>query len=228
MENYLDLKNNKDNQKLKLAGEIIRKGGIIVFPTETVYGIGTNGLDKNAIKKLYEVKKRPLNKPISLLVSDFEMIEKVTKDITDIEYKLMKKFFPGPLTIILKKKNIIPDNLTNNENTVGIRMPEEEITKKLIEYAGVPIAASSANLSGEQSGIDFNNILEDFKEKIDYFIDGGKSKLGISSTVIKIVDGIPYILREGSIKEEEIEKYIKKCNKDVTKITYKCKKKFNQ
>ena len=133
MKNYLDFKNITEYEKLQEPAKIIKNGGIVVFPTETVYGIGTNGLDEKAIERLYKVKKRPLNKPISLLVSNIEMIENLAKDITDIEYKLMKAFFPGPLTIILKKKEIVPNILTANTDTIGIRMPDAEIARKIIE-----------------------------------------------------------------------------------------------
>ena len=204
MMDYLDCKDNIDFDKLKETSQIIKNGGIVVFPTETVYGIGTNGLNKEAISRLYEVKQRPTNKPISLLVSSIDMAEVVAKDITDMEYKLMEKFFPGPLTIILKKKNIVPDNLTNNTDTVGIRMPDNIIAKKLIEYANVPIATPSANISGKPSGTNIENIMEDFKDKVDYYIDGGQSKLGIGSTIVKIENGYPLILREGSISKEQI------------------------
>ena len=112
MQNYINFKSGNYYIKLKQPAEAIKNGGIVIFPTETVYGIGTNGLDEKAIKKLYEVKQRPLNKPISLLVNSFDMINEVAKDITDLEYTLIKKFFPGPLTIILKKKDIVPDILT--------------------------------------------------------------------------------------------------------------------
>lgn len=209
MNNYIDFKNEKDYEKLKEVANVIKQGGIVIFPTETVYGIGTNGLDELAIEKLYNIKERPLNKPISLLVSDFEMIKKVTKDISDVEYKIMKKFFPGPLTIILKKRDIVPDILTNGEDTVGIRMPDSEITRKLIEYVGLPIATTSANISGEKSGTNIEDIMTDFHGKVDYFIDNGKSKIGIGSTVIRIENNNIIILREGSIKKEEIEKIIK-------------------
>lgn len=205
MEKFLDLKNSKDYQKLRYSAEIIKNGGIVVFPTETVYGIGTNGLYKEAVQRLYKIKERPLNKPISLLVSDFEMIENVVKDISEIEYKIMKKFFPGPLTIILNKKDIVPDILTSGGSTVGIRMPEEEITRKLIEYAGVPIAAPSANISGKPSGIDIKDIIKEFGDKVNYYIDGGKSKIGISSTIVKAENNTIKILREGSISKKEIE-----------------------
>ena len=208
MEKYLNINNSKDYQKLRYPAGIIKNGGIVVFPTETVYGIGTNGLDKDAVKRLYNIKKRPLNKPISLLVSDFEMIEKVVKDISELEYKIMKKFFPGPLTIILNKKDIVPDIVTSGGSTVGIRMPDEEITRKLIEYAGVPIAAPSANISGEPSGIDIKDIIKEFGDKVDYYIDGGKSKIGIGSTIVKVENNTIKILREGSISKKEIEDLI--------------------
>ena len=208
MEKLLNLKNSTDYQKLRYPAGIIKNGGIVVFPTETVYGIGTNGLDKDAVKRLYNIKKRPLNKPISLLVSDFEMIEKVVKDISELEYKIMKKFFPGPLTIILNKKDIVPDIVTSGGSTVGIRMPDEEITRKLIEYAGVPIAAPSANISGKPSGIDLQEIIKEFGDMVDYYIDGGKSKIGISSTIVKVENNTIKILREGSISKKEIEDLI--------------------
>ena len=205
MNKYLDFRNETDYLKLKEPANIIKNGGIVVFPTETVYGIGTNGLNENSIKRLYEVKQRPLNKPISLLVSSIEMIEQVTQNISEIEYKLIKKFMPGPLTIILKKKDIIPNILTANGDTVGIRMPENKVALKLIEYAGVPIATPSANISGKPSGTDLKIIMKDFEEKVDYFIDGGKSKIGVASTIVQVIDEKTHILREGSISKEEFD-----------------------
>ena len=206
MQNYLDFKEKIDYTKLKEVAKTIKQGGIVVFPTETVYGIGVNGLNKNALKKLYEVKQRPLNKPISLLVNSIEMINQLTKNITKLEYALMKEFFPGPLTIILQKKDIVPNILTANSDTVGIRMPSNKIALKLIEYAGVPIATPSANLSGKPTGTNFKDIIKDFDGKADYFIDGKISKTGFASTIIKVTDGIPNILRQGPITVEQIKK----------------------
>ena len=200
---YLDLKNNKDYIKLIEPAQIIKNGGLVIFPTETVYGIGANGLDKNAIKKIYEAKQRPLNKPISLLVSNIDMIESVAKDITDIEYAIIKKFFPGPLTIILKKKETIPDILT-----IGIRMPANDIALNLINYAGVPLATPSANISGKPSGTNLKDIIKDFDGNVDCFIDDGPSKIGLASTIVKVVDGVPHILRQGSISIDEINSVI--------------------
>lgn len=208
MQKYFDFRNNIDLEELKEPAKVIRNGGIVIFPTETVYGIGTNGFDEKSIKKIYELKRRDSNKPISLLVSNMEMVEMVAKDISDLEYKLMRKFWPGPFTIILKKKSIVPDILTSNGDTVGVRMPSGEIAKKLIEYAEVPIAAPSANISGKPSGTDINDIMKDFEGKVDCIIDNGISELGVASTIVKVVDNIPYVLREGIITKEQIEEVV--------------------
>ena len=204
MEKYLDFKNNIDETKLEIAGKTIANGGLVIFPTETVYGIGTNGLDEKAIEKLYTIKQRDLNKPISLLVSSIDMVNQITCDISDIEYKLMNAFFPGPFTIILKKKSIISNILTAGKETVGVRMPDCEITQKLIEYANCPIAAPSANISGKPSGTNIDTIINDFYDKVDYIIDNGEAKIGLASTIVQVIDGIPHILREGSITKEQI------------------------
>lgn len=208
MKKYLDFKNRIEYEKLKEIGKIIRKGEIVIFPTETVYAIGTNGLDEDAIKNLYKIKQRSLEKPTSLLVSNMEMVETLAKDITNLEYKLMKTFFPGPLTIILKKKDIVPNILTGNTGTIGIRMPESEIARKLIAYANVPIAAPSANIANKPSGTNLKDILKDFQETVDYYIDGGESKIGLGSTIVKIENNVPVILRQGSITKEQIYKCI--------------------
>ena len=189
---------------LEKAAQFIKQGNIVVFPTETVYGIGTNGLDEKAVKKLYKVKQRPLNKPISLLVSNMEMVNQIAKDITETEYKIMGKFFPGPLTMILKKKAIVPDIVTSGQNTVGVRMPSGEMARKLVELAGVPVAAPSANITGQPSGTNLQEIKKHFEGKVDFFIDGGISELGVSSTIVQVIDGKPQILRQGSITLEQI------------------------
>ena len=193
---------------IEKAVELIKQGKIVIFPTETVYGIGTNGLDENAVRKLYEVKKRPLNKPISLLVSNMEMVNLIAKDITETEYKIMKSFFPGPLTIILKKKKNVPDIVTAGQDTVGVRMPRGDVARKLVELSGVPIAAPSANISGEPSGTNLQEIMKYFEGKVDYCIDGGNSELGLASTIVQVIDDKPMILRQGSITLEQINKIL--------------------
>ena len=152
MAKILDLKNDNEYNKLKEAAQIIKNCGLVLFPTETVYGLGANGLDENAVKKIYIAKGRNENNPINLLVSNMEMINNIAKHISDLEYKLMESFFPGPFTIILKKKSIVPSIVTANGDTVGVRMPSGIIAKELVELAGVPIAAPSANISGKPSG----------------------------------------------------------------------------
>ena len=193
---------------LDIATELIKQGKIVVFPTETVYGIGTNGLDEKAVKKLYEVKQRPLNKPITLLVSNMEMVESIAKDITETEYRIMEKFFPGPLTIILKKKEVVPEIVTAGKDMVGVRMPSGEIARKLVEMAGIPIAAPSANITGQPSGTNLQDITKNFKEEVDFYIDGGECEIGLPSTIVQVVDGRVQILRQGSITLEDINQTI--------------------
>ncbi len=133
MEKYIDFKNGIEYDKLKEVAEAINKSGIVIFPTETVYGIGANCFDVTAVNKIYEVKQRPKEKPLSVLVSDFSMIEEVAINISDVERKIMEKFFPGPLTIVLKKSPKVPDIVTAGGNSIGVRMPENEIALKLIK-----------------------------------------------------------------------------------------------
>ena len=208
MKKYFDWQQKINENELRETAKDLKNGKIAIFPTETVYGIGANGLDKNAIKKIYEAKQRPLNKPISLLVSNIDMIENVAKDITNIEYSIIEKFFPGPLTIILKKKETIPDILTAGSDTIGIRMPANDIALNLINYAGVPLATPSANLSGKPSGTNLKDIIKDFDGNVDCFIDDGPSKIGLASTIVKVIDGVPHILRQGSISIDEINSVI--------------------
>ena len=142
-----------------------------------------------------------------------EAIAFVLEVLLKPEYGLIKEFFPGPLTIILNKKDIVPDIVTAGGSTVGVRMPENEIAFKLIEYTGDPIAAPSANISGHPSGTELNTIMNEFKENVDYYIDGGKSKLGLASTIVQVIDGMPHILRQGVITKEQIEEVCKKYKK---------------
>ena len=208
MEKYLDLKNTTDYSKLKVAGEIIKNGGLVLFPTETVYGLGANGLDENAVKKIYKAKGREQDNPLILHVSNFDMVSKIAKNISDIEYTLMKTFWPGPFTIILDRKEIVPDIVTAGLDTVGVRMPSGLIAKELISYAGIPIAAPSANVSGRPSGTNISDIFEELSDKVDYIVDGGECEVGLESTVVRVVDGIPNILRPGKISPEDIKKAV--------------------
>ncbi len=204
---YIDLK-EKDFTKLEEPAKIIRDGGVVIFPTETVYGIGANALNAEAVKKIYEIKKRPLSKPINLLVNSIEMIEKVAKDITPLEHAIINEFFPGPLTIILQKKDVVPDIVTANGTTVGVRMPANEIALELIKKVSVPLATSSANISDKPSKTNIKDVMSVFSEVVDCCIDGGESKIGVASTIVQVINGVPHILRQGTITEEQINKLI--------------------
>ncbi len=206
MENYLDTRNSYQESKLEEIAMILKKGGIVLFPTETVYGIGTNGLDEKAVEKIYDIKKRNRKNPTNLLVSNMAMVEAITQDISPIEYKLMEAFFPGPFTIILKRKKIVPNIVTANSDLVGVRMPDSSIAKTLVELAGVPLAAPSANISGKLSGTDLTNIIDEFDNHLDFAINGGESKIGMESTVVRVIDNVPHILRPGFITPEQIKK----------------------
>ena len=187
---------------------IIKNGGVVVLPTETVYGIGCSCFNEESIKRLYEIKNRPYNKPISVLVSNIDMISRVAKNISDIEMKIIKHFFPGPLTIVLEKNDNIPDILTSNGTTIGVRMADNNIINTIIDKVDIPLAVSSANESGMDANINIDTIYEIFKDKIDYYVDGGISKIGVASTVVKVVNGEVIILREGIITKSEIENVI--------------------
>ena len=199
----------KEEEIQEAADEII-KGNLVLFPTETVYGIGANALDANAVKKIFEAKGRAQDNPLIVHVSDIKMVEEIVEEITDLARKLIENFWPGPLTIIFKRKSneIIPNVVTANLDTVGIRMPSNLIAKKLIEKSGVPIAAPSANISGEPSGTNLQEIMKYFEGKVDYCIDGGNSELGLASTIVQVIDDKPMILRQGSITLEQINKIL--------------------
>ena len=214
MQKYLDFRKEIEDEKLKDSAQTLKNGGIVVFPTETVYGIGANIWDEVAVKRLYEVKQRPFSKPISLLVSSIDMINEVAKDITELEYALMKEFFPGPFTIILKKKDIVPNIVTANLDTVGIRLPANEIALRLIKYAEFPIATTSSNISGKPSVTNLGDVMSEFEGKADCFIDGGPSEIGVASTIVQVIDGKVHILREGSISKAQIDKICLKYNKN--------------
>lgn len=204
----IDLKNSEDYDKIKDAAQVIKNGGLVLFPTETVYGIGANGLNEIAVKKIFEAKGRAQDNPLILHISNFEMLDEIATDITELEHKLMDFFWPGPFTIILNKKEIVPSVVTGGLNTVAVRMPSNKIANRLIQYAGVPIAAPSANISGRPSGTCLDDIYEELAAKMDYIIDGGKCEVGLESTVVKVENGEVRILRPGKITKEQIEQVV--------------------
>lgn len=206
-DNFLDLKNmtDKDLNKLDIPGKVIANGGLVLFPTETVYGLGANGLDENAVKKIYEAKGRKSDNPLILHIADFDMVDILASKVSPLEKMLMEAFWPGPFTIILDRKPVVPNCVTGGLDTVGVRMPSNEIARELIRRSGTPIAAPSANISGRPSGTNIEDIFEELAPKVDYIIDGGECQVGLESTVVRVIDDIPTILRPGKITPANIK-----------------------
>ena len=199
--------------KLAKAAEILAAGGLVAVPTETVYGLAANGLNAEAVAKIYEVKGRPETKPISLLVSGMEEVETLCEKIPESAYTLAQCFWPGPLTMILWKKPIVPALVTAGGTTIGVRCPAHEKTLALIQKAGFPLAAPSANLSGQPSPKNAQQVLAYFDGKIEGVIDGGPCAVGIESTIVDLTAHPPKILRLGGLSKEEIER---RANIEVT------------
>ena len=191
------------------AAEIIKSGGLVGVPTETVYGLAANGLDETAVMRLYEVKGRPEKKPISLLVSGMADTEQFCCDIPEEAYRLAEKFWPGPLTMILKKRDNVPSVVTAGGDTVGVRCPDHPKTLLIIERSGVPLAAPSANLSGQPSPKSAGDVLRVFDGRIEAVVDGGACTVGVESTIIDLTAQPPVILRQGGLARETIEQTLK-------------------
>lgn len=206
-EEYLD--NN-----IEKASKIIQNGGLVLFPTETVYGIGANALDDDAVRKIFVAKGRAQDNPLILHISDIKMLEQIAENISELEYQLMNTFWPGPFTIVLNKKKGIANVATCDGDTVGVRMPSNKIAHDLIKNAGVPIAAPSANISGKPSGTKLQDIIEELNDKVDYILDGGESDIGLESTVVRVINGEVKILRPGKITKEDIEKVVENVQVD--------------
>ena len=193
-----------DSASLSIAGEIIKKGGIVAFPTETVYGLGANAYDEDAVKKIYLAKGRPSDNPLIVHLADIKDIPKIAREIPEDAQKLIKKFAPGPFTLILKKQPDIPDTVTAGLDTVGVRIPSNMVARKFIKAAGVPIAAPSANISGKPSPTKAEHAIADLDGKVDAIIVGGNSSVGVESTIIDVTGEIPTVLRPGGITFEDI------------------------
>ena len=192
------------------AARILKAGGTVAFPTDTVYGLGAIYSDAEAVKKIFMAKERPQTKPLSILVSDISQVRMLAADISDEAYKLMQAFWPGALTIILRKNEHadIPDEVSAGGDTIGVRMPDSKAALKLIEAAGSPLAAPSANISGERSARIASEVIDDLDGRIDMILDGGDCPIGISSTIADMSGGSCRILRVGSISEQEIQKVL--------------------
>ena len=197
---------NNNIADISEAASILRNGGLVAFPTETVYGLGANALDPSAIKKIYEAKGRPSDNPLIIHISSMSELLKVACEVLPMAYKLAEAFWPGPLTMILPKTHTVPCQTTGGLSSVAVRMPANLIAALLIKEAGVPIAAPSANSSGKPSTTDASHVEFDLNGKVDMILDGGSASLGIESTVIDLTVCPPCILRPGSVTIEMIQK----------------------
>ncbi len=202
---------NKDNinrGELKAAADILQNGGLVAFPTETVYGLGGDGLREDAAKKIYAAKGRPSDNPLIIHISNMKMLEELTTEISEKARLLADKFWPGPLTMIFPKSDKVPFGTTGGLNTVAVRMPDHPVALALIEESGVSIAAPSANTSGRPSPTLAGHVYEDMDGKIDMILDGGKVGIGIESTIVDLTEEVPTILRPGYITKAMLEEVI--------------------
>lgn len=198
---YLD---NNDDKVIHCAGEYIKSGKTVVFPTETVYGLGANALDKKACESIFKAKGRPQDNPLIVHVANKD-VSKYVKNIPNAAKILMDNFWPGPLTIILEKSDIIPKEVTGGLNSVALRMPDSVIARKIIESAGVPVAAPSANLSGKPSPTTIEHCIRDLSGRVDMIVGGVKCKYGLESTVVEVVADTVTILRPGEVTADMIK-----------------------
>ena len=206
---YVDLRDENDiKEGIKKAADIIKRGGLVAFPTETVYGLGANGLDENAVPKIYEAKGRPSDNPLILHISEFDEIKSIVEEIPKTALILAEEFWPGPLTMVLKKSDIVPYRTTGGLDSVAVRMPSNKIARELIKASGVPIAAPSANSSGRPSPTKASHVIFDLDGKIDMVIDGGAVDIGLESTIVDVTGDVPVILRPGFITEEMLSEAI--------------------
>lgn len=196
--------NNIAIQVIKEAAEVIKQGGVVAFPTETVYGLGANGLDEEASQKIYSVKGRPSNNPLIFHISDVDQLQDLVEEISFDAKKLINLYWPGPLTLVFKKNKKISKKLTSNLETIAIRMPENVIARKLIKESNVPIVAPSANLSGKPSPTKAEHVSDDLQGKIEIILDGGEVDIGLESTIVDVSTKHPRILRPGKITREEL------------------------
>ena len=208
-----DLKDTKRPQKevddqIEAAAKIIRDGGLLAIPTETVYGLGANALDADAVRKIFEAKGRPQDNPLIIHVPGPQWLLRYCEDVPPIAYELARRFWPGPLTMILKHKSIVPEVTTAGLETVGVRCPEHAVTLAIIREAGVPIAAPSANTSGRPSCTTAADVLEDMDGKIDGVVDGGPCSVGVESTILDLTVQPPCLLRPGGLPLEDLEAVI--------------------
>jgi L-threonylcarbamoyladenylate synthase len=190
------------------AANYIKSGGLVAFPTETVYGLGANVFDVKAIKRIFKVKKRPADNPLIAHVSSIEQIRELTTEITEISAKFIDKFFPGPLTLVLGKSSLVPLIATAGLDTIGVRMPRLDVAREFLSACGTPVVAPSANLSGRPSATRWGAVAEDMFGRIDCILQGDAAEIGLESTVVDCTEETPVLLRQGAIPIEELRKVV--------------------
>lgn len=199
---------NFDSSELETAGQILRDGGLVAFPTETVYGLGGNALDSKASEKIYSAKGRPSDNPLIVHIGDISSLDKIVREVPECAKKLMEKCWPGPLTLIFKKSDIVPKETTGGLDTVAVRYPSHPIANALIKGSGVYVAAPSANLSGRPSPTRAEHVIEDLDGRVDMIIGAGSAGIGLESTIVDVSGDTPCILRPGFFTEESIREII--------------------
>lgn len=197
-----------DEKIMKEAGALLKAGALVAFPTETVYGLGANALDEKAAAKIYAAKGRPSDNPLIVHIADMEGLKLITEEIPEAAYQLADKFWPGPLTMVLKKSDAVPYGTTGGLDTVAVRMPSHPIALEMIRYGGGYIAAPSANTSGRPSPTLASHVLDDMNGIIPMILDGGAVGIGIESTIVDLTEGVPTILRPGFITKEMLEEVV--------------------
>lgn len=197
-----------DKEQLKQAGKLLAQGALVAFPTETVYGLGGDGLQEDAAARIYAAKGRPSDNPLILHIADLSALEILAVDVPELAYRMAERFWPGPMTMILKKSPVVPYATTGGLDTVAIRMPSDEIAREIIKASGTYIAAPSANLSGRPSPTKAEHVIEDLCGRIEMIVDGGDSDIGLESSIIDLSGETPMILRPGFITKEDFEQVV--------------------
>lgn len=214
---------NIDEAVLQEAGKIIKEGGLVAFPTETVYGLGGDALNKESSRKIYEAKGRPSDNPLIIHICKMDDLSPIVEEIPEAVYRLAEAFWPGPLTIIMKKSEQVPKETTGGLDTVAVRMPSHPVALKFIEYAGGYVAAPSANVSGRPSPTRAKYVIEDMIGRIDMILDGDGIDIGLESTIVDMTGDVPMILRPGYITLEMLRKVLGEVDTDKTILDINCK-----
>jgi L-threonylcarbamoyladenylate synthase len=207
-------RSNIDPQVMARAGAILKEGGLVAFPTETVYGLGANGLDEEAAKKIYEAKGRPSDNPLIIHIADWESLGKIVQKIPPAAKQLADAYWPGPLTMIFEKSDLVPYGTTGGLDTVAVRMPSDAIALEMIRQGGGYIAAPSANTSGRPSPTKAEHVYEDMKGRIPLILDGGSVQIGLESTIVDLTTDMPTVLRPGYISVEMVQEVLGKAEID--------------